>query len=126
MFWCHLLGVSCGAAIGATLRWGIASALNGIAPDFPLGTLLCNLIGGLAVGIALAVFLAYDWSDGLRLFVMTGLLGGLTTFSAFSGEVSMLLIRGDYLLGTLLAGSHLVGSLLLTIVGFMLTRWAIQ
>ena len=115
--------VGLGAALGAWLRWGLAVWLNARLPTFPLGTLASNLIGGFFVGIALAVFiqrpeLAPEW----RLFVVTGLLGGLTTFSTFSLEVSELLLRGDYATGTLLALTHLAGSLLLTVLGFAAYR----
>jgi len=115
--------VGLGAALGAWLRWGLATWLNARLPTFPLGTLAANLIGGFVVGIALAVFierpeLAPEW----RLFVITGLLGGLTTFSTFSLEVSELLLRGDYATGTLLALTHLGGSLMLTLLGFAAYR----
>ncbi|MDR1529889.1 MAG: fluoride efflux transporter CrcB [Burkholderiales bacterium] len=126
MFWYHLLGVSFGAAVGATLRWGLSYTFNEIIPNFPLGTLLCNLIGGLAIGVALALFLTHDWSDAWRHFVVTGLLGGLTTFSTFSAEISLLLMRSEYLVAMFLAFSHLLGSLLLTIIGFTLVCWITQ
>jgi CrcB protein len=61
-------------------------------------------------------------SPHYRLFVITGLLGGLTTFSTFSSEVSMLLLRGDYVTGLALSASHLFGSLALTVVGFWAYR----
>jgi Integral membrane protein possibly involved in chromosome condensation len=122
----NLISVCVGASIGASMRWGLSYWLNERLPDFPLGTLLCNLIGGLAVGVALAVFLAQEWPEHVRLFVITGLLGGLTTFSTFSSEVSMLLLRQEYALGFVLAATHLFGSLVLTIIGFMGVRWLMQ
>ncbi len=122
----NLGGVCLGASIGASMRWGLSYWLNAKFPDFPLGTLLCNLIGGLAVGIALAVFLAQEWPEHMRLFVVTGLLGGLTTFSTFSSEVSLLLLRQEYMLGAALSAAHLLGSLLLTVVGFIGVRWFLQ
>lgn len=111
--------VGIGAALGAWLRWGLTAWLNPRAPAFPLGTLAANLVGGYAVGFAVAFFLARgDLAHEWRLFVITGLLGGLTTFSTFSAEVTELLMRGDYASGTLLAFAHLAGSLLLTFAGF--------
>jgi CrcB protein len=85
---------------------------------WPLGTLASNLIGGYLVGVAVAFFSARpDLSPEWRLFAITGFLGGLTTFSAFSAEVTLLLGRGDIAAGVGLAAIHLLGSLLLTAVG---------
>jgi CrcB protein len=115
--------VGIGAALGAWLRWGLAAWLNPRLPHFPLGTLAANLVGGYLVGIAVAVIIARpDLSPEWRLFVITGFLGGLTTFSSFSAEVTALLARGDYASGLLLAATHLGGSLLLTAAGFATVR----
>ena len=73
-----------GAAIDAWVRWGLNTALN--ANILPLGTLIANLIGGFLIGIAMANFMYTSDESALRLFVITGFLGGLTTFSAFSAE----------------------------------------
>ncbi|MCC7327291.1 MAG: fluoride efflux transporter CrcB [Burkholderiales bacterium] len=111
--------VGTGAAVGAWLRWGFSTWLNPRIPHFPLGTLAANLIGGYLVGFALAYFLArHDLPPQWRLFVVTGFLGALTTFSTFSAEVTELLSRGDFSTGALLAATHLAGSLLLTAAGF--------
>ena len=115
--------VGVGAALGAWLRWGLSVWLNPRAPTFPLGTLASNLIGGYLVGFAVAYFLArIDLSPEWRLFTITGFLGGLTTFSTFSAEVTELLTRGDYSLAAGLALAHLAGSLLLTAAGFTTFR----
>jgi len=117
------LAVGAGAALGAWLRWGLAAWLNPRWPSFPLGTLAANLVGGYLVGLAIAYFVARpDISPEARLFVVTGFLGGLTTFSTYSAEVVQLLMRGDYAAGTLLALAHLAGSLLLTVAGFATFR----
>ncbi|MDR0770202.1 MAG: fluoride efflux transporter CrcB [Burkholderiales bacterium] len=119
----EFIAVGTGAAIGAWMRWGLSWWLNDWYPRFPLGTLASNLVGGFAVGVALAYFIARsDLPSHYQLFVITGLLGGLTTFSTFSSEVSMLLLRGDYLIGLALATAHLLGSLVLTIIGFAAYR----
>ncbi|MDR2017080.1 MAG: fluoride efflux transporter CrcB [Burkholderiales bacterium] len=119
----QFIAVGTGAAIGAWIRWGLSWWLNDRYPKFPLGTLASNLIGGFFVGVALAYFITrQDLPPHYQLFIMTGLLGGLTTFSAFSSEVSMLLLRGEYMTGLALATTHLLGSLALTIAGFAAYR----
>ena len=96
-----------GAALGAWLRWGLAAWLNPRLPHFPLGTLAANLIGGYLVGFAVAYFAArHDLAPEFRLFAITGFLGGLTTFSTFSSEVTQLLLRGEYATGGGLALAH--------------------
>ena len=118
MPWLAILAVGAGAALGAWLRWGLSHALNALTPSLPLGTLASNLIGGYFVGIALAVFLARpDVSPEWRLFVVTGLLGGLTTFSTFSAEAVQLLAKGDYAWAFAHSAAHLAGSLALTALG---------
>jgi len=115
--------VGLGSALGAWVRWGLSAWLNARLPKFPLGTLASNLIGGYLVGFAVAYFLVrHDLSPEWRLFVITGFLGGLTTFSTFSAEVTEHLMRGDYVAGIALAAFHLVGSLLLTAAGFATYR----
>jgi len=115
--------VGVGAALGAWLRWGLATWLNPRVPHFPLGTLAANLVGGYVVGFAVAFFVARpDVSPEWRLFVITGVLGALTTFSTFSAEVIELLARGEWTTGFLLAATHLAGSLLLTAAGFATFR----
>jgi CrcB protein len=116
-----ILAVFGGAGCGALLRWGLGAWLNPVFPTLPLGTAAANLIGGLLVGAAGAFFthktgLPPEW----RLLIITGFLGGLTTFSTFSLEVVTLIGRQEYgwALGT--AGLHLAGSLLLTGAGILL------
>lgn len=110
--------VGVGAALGAWLRWGLLIWLNAKLPAFPLGTLASNLIGGYLVGLAVAFFGARaDLPPEWRLFVITGMLGGLTTFSTYSAEVTDLLLRGAYGTATALALAHLAGSIVLTMAG---------
>src|SRR5262249_54939319 len=116
-----IAAVGIGAAAGAWLRWFLGLRLNAILPTLPLGTLAANLIGGLLVGVAVGWFERHPQvAPQARLFVITGFMGGLTTFSTFSAEVVSLLLRREYgwALGT--AGVHLLGSLLLTGVGIAL------
>ena len=115
--------IGIGAALGAWLRWGFSVWLNPRIPHFPLGTLASNLVGGYLIGLAVAYFLVrHDLPPPWRLFVITGFLGGLTTFSTFSAEVTELLASGDFAAGLGLAATHLAGSLLLTAAGFATFR----
>lgn len=110
--------------LGAWTRWGLAAGLNAVFPLLPLGTLAANIIGGFGIGVALEVFGRHSGlSEEMRLFVITGFLGALTTFSTFSAEVVSLLARAHYGWAIALAGSHLVGSLLATILGIACVRW---
>jgi CrcB protein len=87
--------VGIGAAIGAWLRWGLTLWLSGLHSHVQLGTLAANLVGGYLIGLALAFFASYpSLSPEWRLFAITGFLGGLTTFSSFSGESMTLLSAG--------------------------------
>jgi fluoride exporter len=116
--WQGFVAVGLGAILGAWLRWGLGVWLNGATPHLPAGTLLANLVGGYLIGVA---FQYFSTKNGLppemRLFVVTGFLGALTTFSSFSAEAVGLLGRGEY--GWALAHtlSHLVGSLVATFAG---------
>jgi CrcB protein len=115
--------VGVGAALGAWLRWWLGIALNHVVPTLPLGTLAANLIGGFLMGIAMALMEHYQTlSPELRLFVTTGFLGGLTTFSTFSGEATTLLMhqQGGWL--ALLVAAHLAGSILMTLAGILTMR----
>lgn len=109
-----------GAGLGALLRWWLGGLLNPIYPTIPLGTVAANLIGGFLVGVASAFFaqhsaLPAEW----RLLVITGFMGGLTTFSTFSLEVVTLLGRQEYAWALGAASLHLTGSLVLTAVGIV-------
>ena len=118
--WLSIFAIFFGAGFGALLRAGFSFLTVGSASIVPLGTLLSNLVGGYLIGIAIAFFgnnpsLSPEW----KLFVITGFLGGLTTFSSFSAEVVTLMQRGEitWALGT--AFLHLMGSLLLTFLGIL-------
>ena len=113
-----LLAIAFGAATGAWMRWGLGMWLNPLLPQLPLGTLAANMLGGYLIGLAIAFFdlhqgLAPEW----RLFLITGMLGALTTFSTFSAETVTLLMRGQYSWGAAIILTHLSGSLLMTVLG---------
>ncbi|MGB8856357.1 MAG: fluoride efflux transporter CrcB [Burkholderiales bacterium] len=121
-----VLAVGLGAAIGAWLRWTLAS-LNPLVAGLPIGTLVANLIGGYLVGLAVGYFADHaGLAPEFRLFVITGFLGGLTTFSTFSAETVYLLIRAQYGWALLQVFSHLAGSLLLTVLGMQTYKWFAQ
>ncbi|HEV7393547.1 MAG: fluoride efflux transporter CrcB [Burkholderiales bacterium] len=117
------LAVGAGAALGAWLRWGLSVALNHLTPNLPLGTLASNIIGGYLIGVAVEVLVHHSLlSPEWRLFIITGFLGGLTTFSTFSAEAVNLLSRDQYAWATALIGAHLAGSLIMTMLGIMTVR----
>lgn len=117
------IAVACGAAIGALLRWMLGLALNPLLPDMPLGTLAANLIGGLLMGIVLGFADQFhDLPIALRLAITTGFLGGLTTFSAFSGETAGLILREQWGWTTAIIIAHVLGSLLTTLLGVGIIR----
>lgn len=116
-----MLAVFGGAGFGALLRWWLGGWLNPVFPTVPLGTLAANLIGGLLVGVASTVFTHHaGLAPELRLLIITGFLGGLTTFSTFSVEVVTLIGRQQYGWALGAAGAHLVGSLFLTGIGILI------
>ena len=113
-----IAAISAGAAFGALLRLVLGVQLNALFPYVPPGTLAANLAGGYLIGVAVAFFaghpaLPLQW----RLFVITGFLGGLTTFSTFSAEVTEHLREGRMLWAVSAIAVHVVGSLAMTIMG---------
>ena len=113
-----ILAVGGGAAAGAWLRWWLGAVFNPVFPTLPLGTLAANLIGGYLIGIALALLAHFEaLAPEARLFVTTGFLGGLTTFSTFSAEATTLLAREQFGWAAALIAAHVVGSILMTFAG---------
>lgn len=120
----NMTAVGLGAALGAWSRWGLGVALNAILPNFPLGTLIANLSGGLLMGLTMGLIgLGGLEQPSLRLFVTTGFLGGLTTFSAFTGESLSLLHKHEYYLATLHAFAHVFGALLMAALGVAVVQY---
>ncbi len=118
------LAVGLGAAIGAWLRWCLGMWLNNIHQHIPLGTLVANLAGGFIIGMATSFFFFHNnLSPEWRLFIITGFLGGLTTFSTFSAETVLMLQRGEYLWAGAQVLLHVAGSILMCIAGFAAYRY---
>jgi len=118
-----IFAVGAGAALGAWLRWGLSAALNQVVVNLPLGTLASNIIGGYLIGIAVEVLLSHSvLTPEWRLFIITGFLGGLTTFSTFSAEAVNLLLRQQYGWAMALILAHLVGSIAMTLLGIATVR----
>lgn len=118
-----VIAISVGASAGAVIRWLLGLALNGLVPSIPLGTLVANLAGGYLAGLALALFIQFpQLHPHWRLLVMTGFLGSLTTFSAFSTEVITHLQHGRPAMAAILVTLHLAGALLMTAFGFATIR----
>ena len=112
--------VGIGAAFGEWLRWGLGLWLNPVFSMLPMGTLLANLVGGYLMGLAMGIIgTGTGLSPELRLFITTGFLGGLTTFSAFSAEAVHLLTRGEYGWASAHVLSHVIGTLLMTGLGVL-------
>jgi len=119
-----VLSICAGASLGAILRWLLAGRFNPLFPALPLGTLAANLLGGYLIGIAVAVFAQHpSLSPQARLFVVTGFLGGLTTFSTFSAEVVTQIQHGHWPWALATAFAHLAGSLLFTALGIATVSW---
>ncbi|MFO1329768.1 MAG: fluoride efflux transporter CrcB [Rubrivivax sp.] len=113
-----VVAIGIGAALGAVLRWLLGVWLNALLPEVPPGTLAANVVGGYLIGVAVVFFAQHvhvpaEW----RLFVITGFLGGLTTFSTFSAEVMRLLQDGRMAWALAAMTAHLAGSLLATWAG---------
>jgi len=113
-----VVAISLGAALGALLRWALGLGLNTLFPALPLGTLAANWLGGYLVGLAVGLFTLHaDLPPEWRLFVITGFLGGLTTFSTFSVEVVAAMQQGRLGWAAATVALHVVGSVALTFAG---------
>jgi len=116
----QVIGISVGAAMGALMRWLLSSAFNTPSATLAWGTFLANALGCYLIGVAMA---AFDDSSPmhalLRLVVVTGFLGSLTTFSTFAAEVVSAAQQGRWASALLIVASHLCIALLLTYLGLL-------
>ena len=118
-----LVAIGLGAAGGAWLRWGLGLIFNATLQNIPFGTFLANLVGGFLIGVAVEFFshntqLSPEW----KLLIITGFLGGLTTFSTFSVESVHLIQSGRVGWAAILIGIHVFGSILMTVLGLSLCK----
>lgn len=115
-----ILAITIGSVIGAFIRYGLSVSMNALLPNIPMGTLACNLIAAYIVGAAIAFFgTAPNVPPAWRLFVITGLAGGISTFSTFSAELLTLLRDGNYGWSAGMLGLHVGGSLAMTALGIV-------
>lgn len=113
-----VLSICAGASLGALLRWLLSVQLNALFPSLPPGTLVANLVGGFLIGVAVAFFADHPaLPPAWRLFVITGFLGGLTTFSTFSAEVVAHLGAGRVTWALAIVMVHVLGSVAMTLLG---------
>lgn len=116
----NFFAVAVGAVAGAWLRWVLGLWLNRHVDTLPWGTFAANMLGGYLVGLVLGVVAAHpDWPPFWRLFLVTGFLGALTTFSTFSAETIAFIEEGRFGMAVSYAGLSLAGSLLLTYLGLL-------
>ncbi len=122
-----VIAIACGAAFGAILRWLLAISLNTLHSAIPYGTLAANWVGAYLAGMA-ATFLTHyiDIAPQWRLLIITGFLGGLTTFSSFSLEAVQLLQSHRWGLALTHTLLHTGGSILLTILGMLSMHWLLK
>lgn len=122
--WKLIIALSLGSVLGGLSRWVLGLKLNSLFPTIPLGTLSANLIAGYVVGVAIAYFSQTpSVSPELRLLIITGFCGGLSTFSTFSAEVATLLQQGRLTWAMGAIGIHVTGSVGMTLAGFATWQW---
>ena len=113
-----ILAISLGASLGAILRWVLGLVLDSMSVAITMGTLAANWIGGFLIGVAMAFFSAHtELSPQWRLLIITGFLGGLTTFSSFSAELTSMIQGGRLSIALITVMLHVVGSILMTFLG---------
>ena len=125
-----IVAIGSGAALGALLRWVLGTAFDRSPPWLPWlpwlppGTFVANLLGGYLIGVAIGFFdRRPDLPPHWRLGIVTGFLGGLTTFSTFSAEVVGQLQRHRVVEAVAAVGAHLIGSVVLTMLGIATVAW---
>lgn len=113
-----VLAISSGAAIGALARFGLSALFNNLLPQIPMGTLASNLIAAYIIGCAIGyASIVAELPTVWRLFIITGLAGGLSTFSTFTGELLTLLRNGQLLWSAGMITVHVCGSLIFMLLG---------
>ena len=123
--WMQGAAVALGGACGSVLRWRLVVWLGAL--DWPIapGILVANLVGGLCIGFSIVAFERMP-SEGMRLLLVTGVLGGLTTFSSFSGESLSLMIKGQWAVAVMHTLVHVCGALFAAVLGWQIGRWVLN
>lgn len=121
----HILAIAIGGALGSVLRYVLSTSVqNALGRDFPYGTLLVNLVGCLAMGVLFTVFLERAMHEGAwRAGLVIGVLGGFTTFSAYSMETVLLLEEGAYGRAAVYAAASVILCVGATVVGVRLAKF---
>ena len=123
MSFAGFVAVGVGSMFGCWLRWILGMRLNPVFPTLPLGTLAANLLGGFIMGCVMGLFARmHTVPPAVSLFVGTGFLGGLTTFSTFSAEANTLLLRRQPMWMGIHVAAHLLGTLAMTLLGIVLVH----
>lgn len=118
-----LLLIALGASIGAIGRWGLSIWLNPLLSQIEFGTLIANCVGCFLMGMMMAILFSYPTiSTEWRVFIMTGFLGSLTTFSSFSGEVVSKMMSDKWLNALSIISLHLILGFVFTIIGFWIIK----
>ncbi len=119
-----LSAVFIGGGLGSVLRWYVSVKLSSSSIHIPAGTLTVNLVGAFIIGLCLALFVRMTHIEPFwKLFITTGLCGGLTTFSTFSAEVVTLMLNGQLMWAGLNIALNLVGSLVMTFLAVGLVHF---
>ncbi|NBI13658.1 chromosome condensation protein CrcB [[Haemophilus] felis] len=127
MWWQSVLLISLGASLGACVRWGLGLWLNSLFTSLSFGVLVANYLGSFIIGITIACCWFFPlFGSWWRLFLITGFLGSLTTFSAFSAEVIENLFQGSLFNALMILLFHVLGSLLCTVLGIIAVRYWIS
>lgn len=122
-----VISIAIGAILGAFLRWQLGEHINPVFPTLPLGTLTANLLGSFLMGATVFFTTEHTYfSDEVRLGIITGFLGSLTTFSTFSSEALLLLSKSEILWFLLLIGIHVGGSICLVAAGYLISKFFMQ
>jgi CrcB protein len=116
--------VALGGAVGCLTRWRMGVWLNDLPSPIAAGTLAVNVIGGLLIGFLLVLFERAP-SEPMRLLLITGVLGGMTTFSAFTAESLELLLKGQAGIALMHTTAHVLGSLAAAALGWKIGRWVL-
>jgi len=123
--WMQGAAVAVGGAFGSLLRWRLVVWLGAL--DWPIapGILVANLVGGLCIGFSIVAFERLP-SEGMKLLLVVGVLGGLTTFSSFSGESLSLMITGQWAVAVMHTLVHVCGALFAAALGWQVGRWVLN